>query len=330
LSEKMPAVTVENLLVLPRLAHIADDAARARPVRRVVSAYHGKEGAGFEIWRPFPGELSMQEADPFLLLDQGGPVEYGPDEAVGAPWHPHRGFETVTYVLDGEISHHDTNGGGGVIREGDTQWMTAGSGILHDELPTERVFRQGGPMHIVQLWVNLPASLKFTPARYQSIEGNNLRLIATDDGATLIRIIAGNIGEFTGPGVTHTPISYAHATISLGAEAKIPWNPGFSAMAYVLSGRGSAGLDRRPIAEHQLVVFGRGDHIVLQAAQTQGDDATALDVLLLGGLPIGEPIAHYGPFVMNTREEIVQAFDDFKRGRLGIVPADQLAPRRFS
>lgn len=172
--------------------------------------------------------------------------------------------------------------------------------------------------------------MKFTPPRYQSITGENLRLIATDDGATLVRIIAGNIGKFEGPGVTHTPISYAHATISPGAEAKIPWNPGFSAMAYVLSGRGSAGLDSRPIAEHQLAVFGRGDHLVLRAAESQDNDATALDVLLLGGIPIAEPIAHYGPFVMTTREEIVQAFDDFKRGRLGVIPADQLAPRRFS
>lgn len=326
----MPAVTVDNPLVIPRLPHIGDDPALARPVRRVVSAHHQLEGAGFEVWRPFPGELSLQEADPFLLLDQGGPVEYGPSEAVGAPWHPHRGFETVTYVIDGEISHHDTNGGGGVIAEGDTQWMTAGSGILHDELPTERVFRQGGPMHLVQLWVNLPASLKFTPPRYQSITGANLKLIATDDGASLVRIIAGNIGEFNGSGMTHTPITYAHVTVSPGAEAKIPWNPGFTAMAYVLTGRGYAGLDNRPIGDHQLVIFGPGEHIVLRAPDAQSNDATAIDVLLLGGVPIREPIAHYGPFVMNTREEIVQTIDDFNRGRLGIIPADQLGPRRFS
>jgi redox-sensitive bicupin YhaK (pirin superfamily) len=272
----------------------------------------------------------MQEADPFLLLDQGGPTVYGPDEAVGAPWHPHRGFETVTYVIDGEVSHHDTNGGGGVIREGDTQWMTAGSGILHDELPTEQMFRRGGAMHMVQLWVNLPASLKFTPPRYQSLTGENLTLVTTPDGTSLLRIIAGNVGPFQGPGVTHTPIGYVHATIAPGAQAKIPWNPAFSAFAYVLTGSGYAGIDERPIAEHQLVVFAAGNYIVLRAADIPANGAAALDVLLLGGFPIREPIAHYGPFVMNTRDEIVATIDDFQRGRLGVIPAGQLAPRRFS
>lgn len=325
----MPAITVENPLVLPRLTPAGGEAV-ARPVRRIVTAHHQLEGAGFEIWRPFPGELSMEEADPFLLLDQGGPTEYGPDEAVGAPWHPHRGFETVTYVIDGEISHHDTNGGGGVIREGDTQWMTAGSGILHDELPTENMFRHGGAMHMVQLWVNLPAALKFTPPRYQAITGQNLKLITTPDGTALLRIIAGNVGPFEGPGVTHTPISYVHATVTPGAQAKIPWNPAFSALAYVLTGSGFAGTDERPIDEHQLVVFGAGDYVTLRSADLPANGATALDVLLLGGIPIREPIAHYGPFVMNTRAEILQTIDDFRHGRLGVIPADQLAPRRFS
>jgi quercetin 2,3-dioxygenase len=325
----MPAVTVENPLVLPRLAPIGSEAL-ARPVRRIVPAHHQLEGAGFEIWRPFPGALTMEEADPFLLLDQSGPTSYGPNEAVGAPWHPHRGFETVTYVMDGEISHHDTNGGGGVIRESDTQWMTAGSGILHDELPTERMFRRGGPMHVVQLWVNLPASLKFAPPRYQSIEGKNLQLITTPDGASLIRLIAGSVGPFEGPGATHTPITYAHASISPGAHARVSWNPAFSAFAYVLTGSGYAGVENRPIAAHDLVLFGPGDYLVLRAAAIPAGGANALDVLLLGGIPLREPIAHYGPFVMNTRDEIVQTLDDFRRGRLGVIPADQLAPRRFS
>lgn len=325
----MPAVTVQNPLDLPRLARLGPSAV-ARPVGRIVTAHHQREGAGFEIWRPFPGELSMAQADPFLLLDQGGPVVYGPDEALGAPWHPHRGFETVTYVIDGELSHHDTNGGGGVIREGDTQWMTAGAGILHDELPTERMYRSGGPMHIVQLWVNLPASLKLVPARYQPITGEHLRLVATGDGASILRIIAGNVGGFDGPGVTHTPITYAHVTIAPDAEARIPWNPAFNTFAYVLTGRGFAGTESAPLADHQLATFGPGDDVVLRAARTQSGDAKAFDVLLLGGLPIREPIAHYGPFVMNTRDEIVQTLDDYHRGRLGVVPADQLAPRSFS
>jgi len=326
----VPAVTVDNILLLPRLSQLGPATGVARPVSKVVTAHHQREGAGFEIWRPFPGEVSFAEADPFLLLDQLGPTVYGPSEAVGAPWHPHRGFETVSYVMDGEISHHDSNGGGGVIREGDTQWMTAGSGILHDELPTEQMFRRGGPMHAVQLWVNLPASLKMTPARYQPIEGNTLTLLASDDGGALVRLIAGDLGEFKGPGSTYTPITYLHATISPDGELSLPWSPNFSAFAYVLSGQGYAGPDNRPIADHQLAVFGRGDRIVLRAAKTQTGDAKALDVLVLGGLPIREPLAHYGPFVMNTHDEIVQALDDFKRGRLGVIPADQRAARRFS
>jgi quercetin 2,3-dioxygenase len=185
-------------------------------------------------------------------------------------------------------------------------------------------------MHIVQLWVNLPARLKFTPPRYQAITGDNLTLLTTPDGASLLRIIAGNIGPFEGPGSTHTPITYAHVTVSPGAQAKIPWNPAFNAFAYVLSGGGYAGTEDYPIADHQLVVFGAGDHLILRAAGVPADGASALDVLVLGGIPIREPIAHYGPFVMNTRDEIIRTLDDFRRGRLGVIPADQLVPRRFS
>jgi quercetin 2,3-dioxygenase len=326
----MPAMTVENPLVLLHLPHLSAESSASRPVSRVVMSHRQMEGAGIEIWRPFPGELPLSSTDPFLLLDQVGPMVNGPGDAMGAPWHPHRGFETVSYIMDGEVAHHDTNGGGGVIGEGDTQWMTAGAGILHDELPTERVFRQGGPVHGVQLWVNLPASLKFTPPRYQAIAGGGLRLITTEDGGVLIRIIAGDVGEFSGPGVTHTPITYLHASVSPGAELRVPWNPAFSALAYILEGRGYTGAELRPVSDHQLVMFGPGDHVVLRAADTQPGDRDGWDVLVLGGLPIQEPIEHYGPFVMNNRQEIEQAIEDYQKGKLGIIPADQLAPRRFA
>jgi quercetin 2,3-dioxygenase len=316
----MPAVSVANPLVLPRVG-VHDPASVPRPVERVVGAQRSLEGAGFEVWRPFPGTLGLHDADPFLLLDQLGPVDYQPGEAKGAPWHPHRGFETVTYVLDGEISHHDSNGGGGVIGEGDTQWMTAGAGILHDELPSERALRAGGRSHGVQLWVNLPARLKFTAARYQPLTGDHLTLLASDDGAALVRLIAGDLDGHQGPGDTHTPITYAHATLQPGAQLRVPWTPAYNAMAYVLEGRGYAGPDDHPIAEHDLVVFGPGDSLELRAADRQPGPSPALEVLLLGGLPIREPIAHYGPFVMNTREEIIQAIDDFQEGRMGVVPA---------
>jgi redox-sensitive bicupin YhaK (pirin superfamily) len=323
----MPAITVEDTLVLPSIHRPDPATSTARPVARVVTAHRQSEGAGFSVRRPFPGELSMVESDPFLLLDHLGPQVNGPDEAKGAPWHPHRGFETVSYILDGEIAHHDTNGGGGVIAEGDTQWMTAGGGILHDELPTERMYRAGGPAHAVQLWVNLPPALKMTPPRYQSITRDALRLLTSDDGGALIRLIAGDIDGFTGPGATHTPITYAHVTLAPGAQISVPWNPTFSAFAYALTGRGTVGAEHRPIETGQLVVFGPGDHLVVAAADRQADP---LDLLLLGGLRIGAPIAHYGPFVMNTRAEIIQAVEDYQAGRLGIIPADQIAPRNFA
>ena len=207
----MPAITVDDTLVLPRIPRPDPAVSRPRPVAKVVTAHRQTEGAGFVVRRPFPGELSMAEADPFLLLDHVGPQVNGPDEAKGAPWHPHRGFETVSYILDGEIAHHDTNGGGGVIGEGDTQWMTAGGGILHDELPTERMYRDGGPFHAVQLWVNLPPALKMTPPRYQSI---TTRRAAAAHLRRRRRARSGSSPVTspgsTGPGVTHTPITYAH------------------------------------------------------------------------------------------------------------------------
>ncbi|HET9442052.1 MAG TPA: pirin family protein [Acidimicrobiales bacterium] len=316
----MPAVTVDNPLLLPRLAGPGPGAAD-RPVASVVPARRFLEGAGFQVWRPFPGGVDAHVADPFFLLDQLGPVDYAPNEAAGAPWHPHRGFETVTYVMDGFIEHHDSNGGGGVIGEGDTQWMTAGAGILHDEVPTRTFLRNGGRSHGVQLWVNLPAALKFTPPRYQAITGGDLMLLSSADGGALVRLIAGDLGGHSGPGVTHTPIAYAHASLRPGARLEVAWNPAFSAFAYVLTGRGYAGAERRPLDAHQLAVFGPGDSLTVTAADAQPDDSPDLEVLLLGGLPIREPIAHYGPFLMNTRTQVLEALEDFQTGRMGTIPA---------
>src|ERR1044072_9122958 len=186
--------------------------------------------------------------------------------AKGAPWHPHRGFETVTYVLDGEIAHHDSNGGGGVIGEGDTQWMTAGGGILHEEGPSENALRAGGPSDGVQLWVNLPSSLKFTQPRYQAITGDNLVLLSSDDGGALVRLIAGDLAGHPGPGDTHTPITYAHVSLNPGARLDVPGTPSFSALVYVRSGHGTVGVEQRPRDEHQLAVLGTGDSVVVGAA----------------------------------------------------------------
>jgi quercetin 2,3-dioxygenase len=213
-----------------------------------------------------------------------------------------------------------------VIENGATQWMTAGAGILHIETPPEQLVVSGGLFHGIQLWVNLPGKDKFTPPAYQSIEGEQAKLIASDDGGALVRIIAGDIGEFHGPGRTHTSITYAHATIAPGARLSVPWRPDFNALVYVLSGKGTVGPANRPIRTGQLALFGPGDRITVAADATQDSNRPALEVLLLGGRPIREPVAHYGPFVMNTVEELQQAIDDYRAGKLGVIPANALMP----
>ena len=316
----MPAITVENILTLPRLSRPDPAAGGVRPVSRVVTARRTLEGAGFVVRRPFPSE-QLNFADPFLLLDHLGEVEYAPGEAKGAPWHPHRGFETVTYVIDGAISHHDSTGGGGLIADGSTQWMTAGAGILHDEVPTEELVMKGGVFHAVQLWVNLPRDLKFTPPRYQDIDSGRLSLLSSHDGGALVRLIAGELDGYSGPGVTWTPITYAHASLSAGARLELGWKPQFNALAYVLSGQGKAGVEGAPIREGQLAVFGKGDSILIDADVEQDTRSPKLEVLLLGGRPIREPVYFQGPFVMNTHQEIIEAIQDFRAGRMGRIPA---------
>ncbi|MEQ4206627.1 pirin family protein [Actinopolymorpha sp. B9G3] len=318
----MPAVTADTL-TLPRLA-LPPAEARIRAVRKVITAHRQTEGEGFVVRRPFPG-MDLSLADPFLLLDHMGAVEYGPGEAKGAPWHPHRGFETVTYMLDGAFEHKDSTGGGGLLTEGATQWMTAGSGILHSELPPQEFVAKGGLFHGVQLWVNLPRSLKWTPPRYQDIGAGDVTLLSSHDGGALLRVIAGEFGDHKGPGVTWTPISYVHATLAPGSELTTSWPADFNALAYVLAGRGSVGPESRPVDEGQLAVFGPGHALALRAADRQDyHGRTGWEVLLIGGLPIREPIARYGPFVMNTKAEILQAFEDYQAGRLGVVEPDQV------
>ena len=316
----MPAVSVDDVLVLPRIP-APDAQATVRPVRSVVTGLATFEGEGFPVRRPFPGRMSLRDSDPFLLLDHMGAVEWGAGEPKGTPWHPHRGFETVTYIIDGAFDHQDSTGGGGHIADGATQWMTAGSGLLHIETPPESLVQSGGLFHGVQLWVNLPASLKMTAPRYQDISASSVALATNDDGGALVRVIAGDLGPVSGPGVTWTPITYAHVTLQPGARLHLPWNPEFSAMAYALSGRGTAGIEQAPLAEGQLAWFADGDAIVLQADARQDAASPTLELLLLGGRPIKEPIAHYGPFVMNTREEILTAMEDFNAGRMGVIPA---------
>ncbi|MDV6012204.1 pirin family protein [Haloechinothrix sp. LS1_15] len=316
----MPAISVANPLLLPRITRPGVEVTDRAP-RQVVTAAKQTEGAGFQVRRPFPS-MELRGADPFILLDHLGEVAYEPHEAKGAPWHPHRGFETVTYLMDGVFVHHDSHGGGGVIAEGDTQWMTAGSGVLHDELPAEELVLNGGWFHGVQLWVNLPRSRKWVDPRYQDLRGSELTLLTSDDGGALVRLIAGELDGHQGPGSTYTPIRYAHASLAPGAQLATPWPAAFTAMVYVLSGSGSVGAERRPLREGQLAVLDTGDAITVTADGTQDNRTGQLEVLLLGGEPIGEPVIQYGPFVMNDEREIMQAMHDYQTGRMGTVPAE--------
>lgn len=321
----MPAVTVDDLLLLKRVRRPDPALTTERRVRGVITAEPGFEGAGFPIRRAFPGPIAPRNTDPFLMLDHVGAVDYAPGEAKGAPWHPHRGFETVSYVLDGAVAHQDSNGGGGVIQDGDTQWMTAGSGILHDEMPTEQMLARGGVMHSFQLWVNLPAAAKWSPPRYQDIRGDRLTLLSSADGGALVRLIAGELDGHQGPGSTATPITLLHATVSPGARLELPWPSGFNALVYAFGGQGTAGPDGRPLREAQMAVYGdEGDTLTVTADAHQDGIADAYDLLIFGGRPLREPVARYGPFVMNTRQEIEQAIEDYRSGRLGTVPAQHL------
>ncbi len=322
----MPAVTADPLAV-PRVAPLPVEAPRWRGVERIVTASRFLEGEGFAVRRPFPG-MDLSLADPFLLLDHMGAVEYAPGEAKGAPWHPHRGFETVTYMIDGAFEHTDSTGGGGLITDGSTQWMTAGSGVMHSELPPQEMVTRGGLFHGVQLWVNLPRARKWTDPAYQDISSGDVTLLSSADGGALLRVIAGELDGHRGPGATATPITYLHATVAAGARVDLPWPAEFNALVYVLSGRGTVGPERRPLDEGQLAVLHRGEALTFAAAERQRAAASeSWDVLVLGGLPLREPVARYGPFVMSTKAEIIEAIEDFNAGRL-IRVAPQQAPGR--
>src|SRR6201998_52465 len=272
----MPAVTADTL----RLTRVwpAAPGDTERPVRSITAGPRGYEGEGFPVVRAFAG-VDTAALDPFVHMDQMGEVDYEPGEPRGTSWHPHRGFETVTYMIDGRFAHQDSHGGGGLITDGATQWMTAGSGILHIETPPAELVESGGVFHGIQLWVNLPRSAKFSAPKYQAIEGDQVGLVASADGGALVRIIAGEIGEHRGPGGAYTPIPLAHATIEPGAELNIPWNKDFNALVYFLSGRGAVGPIAHPVQQGQLAVLGPGDLITVTA--TRSEDATGRSMKFL-------------------------------------------------
>src|SRR5438067_8265768 len=263
----MPAVSVDDILVLPRVTEPDPTVAADRPVASVTTAPSGFEGEGFPVRLAFTS-VDLTRLAPFIHIDQMGEVNYAPGEPKGTAWHPHRGFETVTYIIDGIFRHQDSNGGGGRITNGDTQWMTAGGGILHIEEPPEELVVSGGLFHGFQLWVNLPRTLKMTNPRYQDIRAGQVALLSSADGGALLRVIAGSFDGHSGPGITHTPIPLVHATVSAGAQVRLPWRKDFNSLAYVLSGQGFVGSDRRPVRMGQLAVFGARDATTVAARPT--------------------------------------------------------------
>jgi hypothetical protein len=249
--------------------------------------------------------------DPFLLLDEMGPADYGPGQAVGAPDHPHRGFETVTYMLEGEFEHEDSAGHRGRIKPGDVQWMTAGAGVVHSEMPASWIRQQGGRVHGFQIWVNLPARLKMTQPRYQDVPAAKIPQAQSADGRARVRVVAGEALGAKAVIDTHTPIVYQDWILDEGGNVTIPVGADLSAMAYVFVGAAQVG--ETLVKEGQLAQLGPGDAVALRGVPGGGR------LLLLAGVPLREPVARYGPFVMNTREEIIQAFQDYQTGRLGEI-----------
>lgn len=319
----MPAVTADTL-TLPRIGTANVDDVE-RPVLNISTGPTGFEGLGFPVRRALAG-APYEMTDPFIMMDHLGEIDYEVGEPKGTSWHPHRGFETVTYLIDGSFQHQDSSGGGGLIEPGDTQWMTAGSGILHIETPPAAMVEAGGLFNGVQIWVNLPASAKWTPPAYQPITRHDVLLLTSSDAGAIVRVIAGDVDGHSGPGSTHTPITLVHASVRAGERLSLPWSPSFNALAYVFAGSGTAGVPDAPVSHGNMVVFGSGDRITITADETQDSRTDSLEVMLLGGKPIREPAVHYGPFVMNSRDELAQAVDDYQHGRMGVVPPGALQP----
>jgi quercetin 2,3-dioxygenase len=285
-----------------------------REVSRVVTAHKQKEGGGFIVRRPFPSH-GLAALDPFLLIDEMGPIDYAPGEAVGAPDHPHRGFETVTYVLAGEMEHEDSAGHRGSLRSGDVQWMTAGGGIIHSEEPSRAMRERGGRMHGFQIWVNLPARLKMTTPRYQEIPAGRIPTAATLDGRARVRVVAGEALGARAVIDTHTPISYQDWTLDDGGDVTQPVPRDHQALVYVFEGavRVGEGDGGRRVQDGQLAILEPGDAVRLRGEPGGGR------LLLLSGVPLNEPVARYGPFVMNHQAELAQAVADYQSGRMGEI-----------
>jgi quercetin 2,3-dioxygenase len=285
----------------------------SRSIERIIPATRTVEGGGFVVHRPFPTRLLM-DFDPFLLLDEMGPADYAPGEAKGAPDHPHRGFETVTYMLEGEFGHKDSAGHSGTLRPGDVQWMTAGAGVVHSEMPAEDFTRRGGRVHGLQLWVNLPQRDKMVAPHYQEIPSARIPVATSEDGKVNVKVIAGEALGVKAAIETRTPILYQHFSLKPGARIELVVPRDYRVFAYPLSGTALYGPQSQPVRAQQMVIF-RDDSDTISLAA--GDEP--VELLLIGGVPLKEPVVRYGPFVMNTEEEIRQAVVDYQAGRMGAI-----------
>jgi redox-sensitive bicupin YhaK (pirin superfamily) len=290
-----------------------------RTVAGVVNSVETLEGAGFLVRRPFP-KASFSEFDPFLLLDEMGPMELAPGEAKGAPDHPHRGFETVTYLLSGDMEHKDSRGHAGRLKPGDVQWMTAGAGVIHSEMPSGELAREGGRMHGFQLWVNLPQRDKMMKPRYQEIPNSQIPKATSADGLVMVNVIAGEAMGEKAVIETRTPIIYLHYRIKPGGAATQQVPGTYNAFAFVVEGEGLFGAESERAADGQMILFAQdGDEVRIE---NPADAKATLEVLLIAGVPLNEPVVRYGPFVMNTQEEIHQAIEDYRLGRMGAIISD--------
>jgi redox-sensitive bicupin YhaK (pirin superfamily) len=282
-------------------------------VEQQVIAHRQREGAGFVVRRPLP-TAGIDMVDPFLLIDEMGPVDYAPGEAVGAPDHPHRGFETITYMVDGEFEHEDSAGHRGTLRSGDVQWMTAGGGIIHSEMPSGHIREHGGRIHGFQIWANLPARLKMARPRYQEVPAANIPQARTSDGRARVSVIAGEALGARAVIDTHTPIVFQDWSLDAGADVSIRVPCDHNALVYVFEGEALVGNHETQVGDGEMAFLGAGDAVRLRAA-----DGKSARLLLLAGVPLNEKVARYGPFVMNTEDEIVDAIRDFRSGRMGEI-----------
>jgi quercetin 2,3-dioxygenase len=299
-----------------------------RSVSRIINSIKTTEGGGFIVNGPFPTN-ALLDFDPFLLLDEMGPKNWKPGEAKGAPDHPHRGFETVTYMLEGRFEHKDSRRNSGKLGPGDVQWMTAGAGVVHSEMPDKEFVQSGRKLHGFQLWVNLPQRDKMIKPRYQDIPSSKIPVAQTQDGAVKVKVIVGEALGVHAVIETRTPVLYLHFTLQPGAKIVQPVPKEYNLFAYIINGEALFGAaEQQKIAKAgQMVIFDNtGKEVSISTpAEDDSTDANttnklaALDILLIGGVPLNEPVARYGPFVMNTKEEILRTIEDYRNGQMGEI-----------